>query len=572
LLNRIAAAVALIVLLLAGLPYRADAQLTLPTAGPAAAPNGIRQEGAFLTAPIRIDGRELFRIATPIGPSTVHISIGQRQGYVQAAIAQLLATRGNGFGSKTDYDPATLRVGVAGGGDVAVLQAVDDKHRDPLAIVTVTSVDARFNQDSIDGVAAQWQSVLQNSLVAALDLRQPVERAENLRRVGQVALALMLLTALMGFVLAALGRRIRGLTVEVEAKNDAVDAQVIEGAQNQETDAHKTRPNVLALSLEAIAPAQQLALYRATSATLFALTNLLWFVAATWAFSLFPVTASLGQTLTNDLLAVTVTIFAAIFLDRVLDLVIARVTRFWGTGTLGRTEDRARQVLRIPTISSAIRATKSLLLVFVAGLTILTQIGVPVGSVVTIGGLIALALSLAAQSFVRDFVNGALVLVEDQYVIGDYISVTPGSGTITYSGTVERLTLRMAQLRDRKGSLITIPHGVAATVVNRSRNWSRVDYRVPVDPATDIPKAIALVKSAIEELAGEADWTGALYLPIDIAGIDDLSRDGVIIRASVKTAPLRQFEIRRQINARVQQSFAAAGIAFGAPVSDDLPT
>jgi small conductance mechanosensitive channel len=519
-----------------------------------------------------VDGRELFRIATPIGPSTVHIPIAQRQGYVQAAIAQILASRGSGFGSKTEYDPRTLRIGIEGGGDVAVLQAIDDKHREPLPIVTVTSVDARYNSDSIGGVAAQWQGVLQGALVTALDLRQPMERAENLQRVGRVVLVLMVLTALIGFVLASLGRRIRTLFAEVEAKTDAVDAQVSEGAQNQESGGHQTRRNILALSLEAIAPAQQLALYRATSATLFALTNLLWFVAATWAFSLFPLTESLGLTLTNDLLAVMITVFAAIFVDRVLDLIIARAARLWGRGALGASEDRARQVLRVPTISSAIRAAKSLVLTFVAGLTILTQIGVPVGSVVTIGGLVALALSLAAQGFVRDFVNGALVLVEDQYVVGDYISVTPAGGTATYSGIVERLTLRMVQLRDHKGSLVTIPHSVAATVVNRSRNWSRVDYRIPVAAATDVSQAVALVKAAIDDVAADPQWSDSVHLPIDIAGIDDLSRDGILIRASVKTAPLRQFEIRRQINARVQRSFAAAGIAYGASVADDSPS
>jgi small conductance mechanosensitive channel len=569
---RLGGALALAVALFGSVAATARAQLVLPTAGPTTAPGGIRQEGAFLTAPVRVDGRELFRIATPIGPSTVHIPIAQRQGYVQAAIAQILASRGSGFGSKTEYDPRTLRIGIEGGGDVAVLQAIDDKHREPLPIVTVTSVDARYNSDSIGGVAAQWQGVLQGALVTALDLRQPMERAENLQRVGRVVLVLMVLTALIGFVLASLGRRIRALFAEVEAKTDAVDAQVTAGAQNQESGGHQTRRNILALSLEAIAPAQQLALYRATSATLFALTNLLWFVAATWAFSLFPLTESLGLTLTNDLLAVMITVFAAIFVDRVLDLIIARAARLWGRGALGASEDRARQVLRVPTISSAIRAAKSLVLTFVAGLTILTQIGVPVGSVVTIGGLVALALSLAAQGFVRDFVNGALVLVEDQYVVGDYISVTPASGTATYSGIVERLTLRMVQLRDHKGSLVTMPHGVASTVVNRSRNWSRVDYRIPVAAATDVSQAIALVKAAIDDVAADPRWADSVHLPIDIAGIDDLSRDGILIRASVKTAPLRQFEIRRQINARVQRSFAAAGIAYGASVADDSPS
>ena len=90
----------------------------------------------------------------------------------------------------------------------------------------------------------------------------------------------------------------------------------------------------------------------------------------------------------------------------------------------------------------------------------------------------------------RDFVNGFLVLLEDQYVVGDYISIAP------YSGFVEELSLRMVQIRDSGGDLVTIPHGSVTTVVNKSRNWSRIDFRVPVDPEADIPKAMQLVQAA----------------------------------------------------------------------------
>ena len=214
--------------------------------------------------------------------------------------------------------------------------------------------------------------------------------------------------------------------------------------------------------------------------------------------------------------------------------------------------------MRVPTISHAIRTIKWLALIFLAGLTILTQIGVPIGSVVTIGGIAALGLSFAAQSFVRDFVNGFLVLLEDQYVVGDYISIAP------YSGIVEELSLRMVQIRDSGGDLVTIPHGSVTTVVNKSRNWSRIDFRVPVDPEADIPKAMQLVQTSIEKLAAEPEWQGAIRLPLEFIGIDQLSKDWIIIRAAVKTGPLRQFEGRREINARVQHAFAEAGIHLGA--------
>ena len=81
---------------------------------------------------------------------------------------------------------------------------------------------------------------------------------------------------------------------------------------------------------------------------------------------------------------------------------------------------------------------------FLAALATMGEVGIPVGSVVTIGGLIAVAVSLAAQNFVRDFLNGFLVLFEDQYVIGDFVTING------MTGLVEALTLRMVQLRDRE--------------------------------------------------------------------------------------------------------------------------
>ena len=91
-------------------------------------------------------------------------------------------------------------------------------------------------------------------------------------------------------------------------------------------------------------------------------------------------------------------------------------------------------------------------------------------------------------------------------------------------------------------------------------------YRVPVDPLADVPKAVALVRSACESLATDPAWRDAVVEPIEWIGIDQLSKDWAIVRASVRTAPLRQFELRREINARVEAAFREAGIAYGAQI------
>jgi small conductance mechanosensitive channel len=128
----------------------------------------------------------------------------------------------------------------------------------------------------------------------------------------------------------------------------------------------------------------------------------------------------------------------------------------------------------------------------------------------------------------------------------------------------------MAQLRDTAGNLITIPHSTVTTVVNHSRNWSRVDYRISVDPATDADRAIAFVREAVHDVATQEPWKGVVLEPVEWIGVDSLSRDGIVIRASMKTAPLRQFELRRAVNERVATRFKEAGIALGAPVPQEV--
>jgi small conductance mechanosensitive channel len=194
-----------------------------------------------------------------------------------------------------------------------------------------------------------------------------------------------------------------------------------------------------------------------------------------------------------------------------------------------------------------------------AVLATLSEIGIPVGSVITIGGVVAIGVSLAAQNFVRDFVNGFLILFEDQYVIGDFVSIN------AYSGMVEHLSLRMTQLRDISGNLITIPHSSVTSVVNHSRNWGRIDYRLSIHPTADLKKALGTINAAVEELAQERPWRGTIF-ELEWIGVDALSSDWTLLRASIKTAPLRQKDLRRELNARVRDAMADAGLPLGAPI------
>jgi small conductance mechanosensitive channel len=299
-------------------------------------------------------------------------------------------------------------------------------------------------------------------------------------------------------------------------------------------------------------------------ATLLWSLGLGWFIAIVWALSLFPQTLPFSETLRREAFGISVIWIVTGLLNRVADIGIARIAHAWSERESGSTEQRARAHLRGPTIARAASGFKTAVLLFLAVLTSLGEIGVPVGSVVTIGGIITIAVSLAAQNFLRDFINGFLVLFEDQYVLGDFVTING------LSGTVELLTLRVAQLRDTHGTLITIPHSTATNVMNHSRNWSRVDYLLSVDPSADAFRALDLLLTAIKEVAQDPQWSQAVLSPVEKSGIESITHDWTLLHATMRTAPLRQFDLRRAINAAVKRKFVEAGIGLGPTVPADV--
>ncbi len=529
------------------------AQLSLPTTAPASGGDFIVQKGLYLTAPIVVDGSPIFRIAAPIGSSATQLPIGARVTLVQTAIGELLAEAGTGPNAGTIFDPRTVRIHARSDGDAVVLEAVDAKHTDPLPIVTVTANDARANSVSVAALGGEWQAILQSAVVQALVRRQPAVERRSLQSVIRVAGVMIAVSIGVYFFLRSLWRQMAVLEAQISQTLTNTGPQAPEDAS-----AGSQRRRSFAVQLKNLKPAQRLGFYGAVAETTLWAIALAWLTAATWSLSLFAETTPLSQTIAHDAFSVAATGIFAILLTRALDALIVRSAGAWRMRRVANSDDRARSLLRIPTIARAVGGAKNFAIVFIALLSVLGQIGVPIGSVITIGGLTAIALSLAAQNFVRDFLNGFLVLLEDQYVVGDYVTIN------AFSGIVEQLTLRMVQIRDASGDVVTIPHSSVTNVVNQSRNWSRIDFRIPVDPGADIAKAMRIIREQIMDLRSDSDWLYGTEDPIEWIGVDAVSRDWAILRASVRTAPLQQFALRRQINERVLAAFSAGGIALGA--------
>lgn len=530
--------------------------LGLPVPVPSAAKPlvpGLRQEGLYTTMPVTVDGVSIFRIATLTAAPT-GIPIDMRSTLIENAIGQVLEMRDDKHGTK--YEPRTFRVTIEKRNDGIALAATDAHHTSGAPLLTVTSVDAQYNKMPVAALAAQWQAALQDALATALDKRQPAEIKENSSIAVVVALVLATLTALGMISFALLGRRKLALEKLVQERRDAIEHDREEGTAVPESPEPEGRRRFLALAVRAAGPEQRLSNTRLLRSFIVWLLVLLWAVGITWALLLFPQTTALGRLIMASAIGVAYIWIGAGVLDRIFALIIARIAHLYSKRG-DTSEDRARHLLRAPTITRAVGGFKSFLIVFIAILATASVINIPIASVVTVGGIVALAISFAAQNLVRDVFNGLLVLFEDQYVVGDYIMIGD------YNGIVENLTLRIVQIRDGRGHLVTIPHSAVVQVVNASRNWSRVDYRIAVDPEADVKSALHVLSETLAQLGKDRKWRKSILKPVEWIGVETLSKGGIVLRAAIRTAPLRQFEVRREINDRVAAAFAEAKIAFG---------
>jgi moderate conductance mechanosensitive channel len=538
---------------------RAQSLPGLPSASasPGQLAPGVRIDGAFRTAPIWLDGVPLFRIATPVTVAPNQTSVEARVQLVESALAQLVATKSSDPNSGTIYDPGTLKVDVHPEGTLAVLEATDKKHPTPLPILTVTNDDARYQRMPENALSQQWQTTLQTALVQALDKRQPGTLQRNLQLLWKVGLVFVAITAVLVIVIRRVGDRETVLARQVEANEQSIGSAPDAPTAGDGASARQ-RMRFMGLAIRAADPAMSLTLWRALRGLLTWAVVLLWFGGIISALALFPQTTPLGEIIYHRASRIAFTWIGAALLMRVVAIGVTQAARIYGGrhhGVFG--EEHARRMLRVPTIANTTIGFATFVIVFAAILATLSLLGISTASVLTIGGLVALAASLAAQNLIRDFLNGFLVLLEDQYVVGDYVIIGDRSGL------VEHMTLRIVQLRDSSGNLATIPHSQANEVVNCSRNWSRVDYRIAIDPSADVSKAIDTLRATIRGLAEEKNWKSALVDPVEWVGVDAVSTAGIVLRASIKTAPLRQFEVRRELNDRVVVAFRKADIAFG---------
>lgn len=222
-------------------------------------------------------------------------------------------------------------------------------------------------------------------------------------------------------------------------------------------------------------------------------------------------------------------------------------------------ESSQRIALRFSTFSQVTKSILTVLLISIALLVGLSMIGIQIAPLLAGAGILGLGISFASQSLIKDIINGFFILLEDQYGVGDVVVI----GDV--AGLVENMNLRITQLRNEEGRLITIPNNTITVVQNLSKEWSRVDLKINVAPNADIDEALALIKQVAQEMTQDPQWRPLILEPPSLLGIDDLTHAGVMVRLWIKTQPLKQWDVAREYRRRLKKALDAASIHIGVP-------
>lgn len=222
-------------------------------------------------------------------------------------------------------------------------------------------------------------------------------------------------------------------------------------------------------------------------------------------------------------------------------------------------EANQRLRLRVSTISGVTKGIVTVAWIGVAILVTLMALGVNVGPLLAGAGLVGVALSLASQNLIKDAINGFFIILEDQYALGDVIAVD------TVSGFVETMNLRITQLRDSEGRLITIPNSQIKIVANLSSSWSRADLNIPVAYHADVDKALAVINQVTQDMTQDEFWRQLILDKPEVLGVDDFGTRGLIIRVWIKTEPLKQWLVARECRRRLKIALDKAGISIPMP-------
>lgn len=544
-------------------------------------PTGVTRYGSLEVTWVRsqLDNGKLFQIASPTvvnrsDPQVnqvpvevrakniedlIRLEIGK---YRQKAIAEII---GSDDGGVQGNSPRSVKVIISKLKNLPVLQIADPATSRPFTIATVTSIDANFYSKTPNEIAQQWKSELEREISRAADIYSSGQYLQRLQRTVLIPLGLTIWTALLVFFRVLVQKRLKSLLDQYErelrssSKNAAeirADSNLVTNKDNKAEISFLEIDNILK---EQFSLGKQIDVYRSTRLIL------LWVIILSWYFGAYIVTTQLpillvySKSFLTQPLNILVIWFFVTILVQISHALIRRSVSAWKDNPHPVFGDVKRQLLRSRTIAGVLRSLVMDILILIGIILSLAQLGLSASSILTGSVLFGLAITFGAQNLVKDLVNGCLILMEDQFAVGDIVTINGETGL------VEQLYLRITQLRNIDGELISIPNSSITMVKNKTSSWSRVNLGLEVAYSTDLDHAITVINEVAMQISQDPKWQEFILEPPEVLGVDAFGENSITIRLWIRTEPGQHFPIGREFRKRIKLAFDEAGISIPFP-------
>ncbi|HEY9762985.1 MAG TPA: mechanosensitive ion channel family protein [Trichocoleus sp.] len=486
---------------------------------------------------VRLDGRKLFAIAAPTVEQDSEkfqtTPIRERVEGIESTLHRI---------ANSNFDPQTLEV-TAETDDTSNLPviSINDQY-----LMTVTTLDAQLQVQEPTRWANQLTRIIEQALIQARQERQP----QFLRQQGFVGSGIVVAMLASSSVIASRQKRLKSRHQQLKERI----------TPNSEILAESTDEVDTAIAIEQRDHNRQRLHLNDLKRRLWQMIQLgVWGGGIFLILGLFPYTRWLQPLLFSTPLKLIGIALGIYLLVRVSDLIIERFIGAFAQESLLDPEVSQRLSLRVSTFSRVLKSVARAFWLVVGLLATLSVVGVDLIPLLAGAGIIGLAISFAAQSLIKDVINGILILFEDQYAVGDVILI----GEV--SGLVENMNLRITQLRDSEGQLITIPNGTISVVRNLSKDWSRVDLNIELAYSTDPDHALNVIRQLAQNLYQDPEWQAKMPEPPEVLGIEQVTHMGMLIRVWIKTLPLQQWVVAREFRRRLVQVLDQEGLSIGVP-------
>ncbi|WP_413206620.1 mechanosensitive ion channel domain-containing protein [Rhodospirillum sp. A1_3_36] len=264
--------------------------------------------------------------------------------------------------------------------------------------------------------------------------------------------------------------------------------------------------------------------------------------------------SALGQRMIGGFLSIALVVAIGL---AVWEVVVAMADRF-----LRETDEEGKTIelgQRVRTLVPLARTVAMIVLILIISLIVLSELGVNIGPLLAGAGVLGLAISFGSQKLVQDVITGAFCLIEDAIAVGDVVTVAG------HSGVVEGLSIRSIRLRDMTGSVHTIPFSTVETVTNMTKDFSYYVMEVGVAYREDTDHVCEVLRRVDDELRTNLEYAMELLEPLEILGVDQFADSAVVIKARLKTRPIKQWFVGREFNRLMKKAFDAEGIEMPFP-------